>query len=268
MTGSAKVHGLFWAAFALGFVALLAVGQEARAEADGPDAWRVVEVAPGDTLNVRMGPGTDYNVIGEFAHDARGLQQVTCVPLVPRELFFEMSKAERAALPPRWCLMESADKSTRGWVAQRYLGEDFSEAGEASAGETGEQDLDQAGTPDPTQEAERLVRRIYRDHLQSLTGSMTSPLHPSRAAEFFTAPLADRIANEGLQADPLLDAQDSDITDLSIALDEERPMFRGLITVNADFRNFGQQRRAIVRLRYEDDAPRVIRIEHENWTFE
>lgn len=258
MNATAKTYGFFMVGLVLGCAVFLLSGQEVRAEAGGPDAWRVVDVAPGDTLNVRMGPGTDYTVIGEFAHDARGLQQVTCVPLVPRELFFEMSEAERTALPPRWCLMESADNSTRGWVAQRYLGEDSAVIDEEAAEEA----------PDPAQEAERLVRRLYRDHLQSLTGSMTSPLHPSRAAEFFTEPLADRIANEGLQADPLFDAQDSDITDLSIALDEDRPMFRGLITVNADFRNFGEQRRVVVRLRYKEGAPRIIRIEHEDWEFE
>ncbi|WP_026988577.1 hypothetical protein [Fodinicurvata fenggangensis] len=258
MMETAKALGLGLAGLALGSTVFLVSGKEALAEASGPDAWRVVDVAPGDTLNARMGPGTDYDVIGEFAHDARGLQQVTCVPLVPPGLFFEMSEAERAALPPRWCLMENEDYSTRGWVAQRYLAEDSAVIDEEAA--------DQA--PDPTQEAERLVQRLYRDHLESLSGNMTSPLAPSRADQFFTAPLADRIANEGLQADPLFDAQDSDITDLSIALDEDRPMFRGLITVNADFRNFGEQRRAVVRLRYEDGAPRVIRIEHEKWAFE
>lgn len=258
MTAKVKEQGCFLAALALACALLLVTGQEVQAEASGPDAWRVMDVAPGDTLNVRMGPGTDYDVIGEFAHDARGLQQVTCVPLVPRALYFEMSEAERAALPARWCLMENEDYSTRGWVAQRYLAEDSAVIDEGAA--------EQA--PDPTQEAERLVRRLYRDHLQSMTGSMTSPLHPERAAAFFTAPLAERIANEGLQADPLFDAQDSDITNLSIALDEERPMFRGLITVNADFHNFGQPRRAVVRLRYEEGEPRIIRIEHEDWAFE
>ncbi|MFC4352020.1 hypothetical protein ACFOW6_10745 [Fodinicurvata halophila] len=258
MSGMANARRVFQMVLALGGVLFLSCGQEVQAEADGPDAWRVVDVASEDVLNVRMGPGTDYAVIGEFAHDARGLQQVTCVPLVPREIFFEMSEAERAALPPRWCLMESADNSTRGWVAQRYLGEDFAVTGEDAA--------EQA--PDPAQEAERLVQRLYRDHLQSMTGNMTSPLALERAGDFFTAPLAERMASEGLQADPLLDAQDSDITNLDIALDEERPMFRGLITVNADFRNFGQSRRAVVRLRYEKGEPRVIRIEHEAWTFE
>ncbi|WP_274426383.1 SH3 domain-containing protein [Chelativorans sp. YIM 93263] len=241
---------------AASFVFLLAASGTTWAEADGPDAWRVVDVASNDTLNARMGPGTNYPVIGQFAHDARGLTQVTCVPLVTAGQWFEMSEAERTNLPPRWCLMQSADYSLKGWVAQRYLAEDHVAATPA-ASETG----------DVVEMAERLVRRLYNDHLQAKSGGFTSPLNPSRAGDFFTAPLAESIARGELQADPLFDAQDSDITDLHISLDEERPMFRGLITVNADFRNFGHPRRAVVRLRVEDGEPRIIRIEHEGWSF-
>ncbi|MFO7758360.1 MAG: hypothetical protein R6V26_07765 [Roseovarius sp.] len=43
------------------------------ADADGPDARRVVDVAPDDSLNARMGPGSDYSVIGTFDHDAGDL---------------------------------------------------------------------------------------------------------------------------------------------------------------------------------------------------
>jgi hypothetical protein len=227
----------------------------AQDQGHGPDAWRVVGVTPSDTLNVRMGPGTDYAVIGEFSHDARGLRQVTCVPLVPAGLYFEMSEAERDALPQRWCLMQNADFSIRGWVAQRFLAED---GGPEPVAEM----------QDPALAAEQLVERLYNDHLRALSGDFTSPLHPARADAFFTAPLADRIARGRLGADPLFDAQDTDITGLRIALDTEQPMLRGLITVNANFRNFGAERRAVVRLRFEDGAPRIIRIEHEGWTFE
>ena len=66
---------------------LLASHGGAWADADGPDAWRVVDVAGGDVLNVRMWPGTEYPVIDHFAPDARGLQQVTCVPLLKAEYY-------------------------------------------------------------------------------------------------------------------------------------------------------------------------------------
>lgn len=239
------------------FAVLLAASGAAWAEADGPDAWRVVDVAANDALNVRMGPGTEYPVIGRFEHDERGLRQVTCVPLVTAEQHFAMSEAARNALPPRWCLMKSADNSVEGWVAQRFLAEDHGQAGAPAA--QGE---------DPAVAGERLVRRLYNDHLRALSASFTSPLHPSRMGEFFSKPLIESRAGKPLQADPLFDAQDIDIADLRVALDAERPMFRGLITVNVDFRNFGHPRRAVVRLRYEDGEPRIIRIEHEGWSFE
>lgn len=241
-----------------GMAALAFSAGAARAEADGPDAWRVVDVAANDTLNVRMGPGTEYPVIGAFAHDARGLRQVTCVPLVKAEHHFAMSEAERAALPPRWCLMQSADNSLEGWVAQRFLAEDQAVA-QAPAGE---------GTDALLAQAERLVQRLYKDHQRALSGAFTSPLDPARADAFFSRELAASIARGGLQADPLFDGQDTEITDLRIALDPDQPMFRGMITVNADFRNFGHPRRAVVRLRAQDGVPRIIRIEHEGWSFQ
>lgn len=240
-----------------GVAAVLAITDEAWAEADGPDAWRVIDVAANDRLNVRMGPGTGYPVIGQFAHDARGLHQITCVPLLTPERHFEMTEAERNALPPRWCLMQGPELRIKGWVAQRYLAED-----------TGENPALASDAQDVVVAAERLVEKLYREHLRALSGSSTSPLHSSRADEFFTAPLAASMASEGVQADPLFDAQDTDITDLEIALDPEQPMLRGMITVNADYRNFGYQRRAVVRLRVEGGSPRVIRIEHEEWSFE
>ncbi|MDN2565616.1 hypothetical protein N1F89_05225 [Aquibium sp. A9E412] len=121
---------------------------------------------------------------------------------------------------------------------------------------------------DVTAAAERLVERLYREHLDAVGGEGVSPLHPGRAGDFFIAPIAEAIARDGLQADPLFDAQDTDITELAIALDAEQPMLRGMITVNADFRNFGEPRRAVLRLRLRDGEPRIIRIEHPDWHFE
>lgn len=236
---------------------LLASHGGAWADADGPDAWRVVDVAGGDVLNVRMGPGTEYPVIDHFAPDARGLQQVTCVPLLKAEYYFKMTEAEIDALPPSWCLMQSADWRIEGWVAQRYLTADHNM--QVHAGDE---------VQDVVEAAELLVQQLYSDHLRAMSDGSTSPLDPARAGDFFTAPLAAKMAREGLQADPLFDAQDAEITDLHVARDAEQPMFRGLVTVNVDFRNFGHPRRAVVLLRSEDGAPQVIRIEHENWSFE
>ena len=103
---------------------LLAAPAMAEIDGHGPDAWRVTGVAPDDVLNMRMGPGTDYKVIDRLAPDARGLTQVTCVPLMIQPYAGRLTDAERAALPQRWCLMRSADLMKSGWVAQRFLSED------------------------------------------------------------------------------------------------------------------------------------------------
>ncbi|HSH57594.1 MAG TPA: hypothetical protein VK965_06595, partial [Halomonas sp.] len=99
----------------------------------GPDAWRVTGVADDDVLNARMGPGTDYSVITTFGPRARGLQLVTCVPLVTQSAWFDMTPEQRQALPQRWCLMRSQDASRAGWVAQRYLAEDSAAAETAAS---------------------------------------------------------------------------------------------------------------------------------------
>ena len=58
---------------ALATLAAAALANSALATADGPDAWRVTGVSPGDVLNVRVGPGTEYFAITALPHDARGL---------------------------------------------------------------------------------------------------------------------------------------------------------------------------------------------------
>lgn len=93
----------------------------------GPDGWQVVDVASDDVLNVRMGPATAYPVVAAFAHDARAIQQETCVPLMTMEQFTAMSEAEIAALPARWCLVHSVDRAIRGWVRAEFLAEDGAE---------------------------------------------------------------------------------------------------------------------------------------------
>jgi hypothetical protein len=240
------------------WLATLTTAGPGLADADGPDAWRVVDVAPDDALNARMGPGTRYKVIGAFAHDARGLVQITCVPLRSGGIYWQLTAAERAALPPRWCLMQSPDYSLKGWVAQRYLAEDSTMP---AAGQ---------GVDSPTIAAAlELVERLYRDHARALRdGAVTSPLNPSRARDFLVAPLAAKLAQRSFGADPLFDAQDTDISDLRISPDPDQPVLRGMITVNVDFRNFGRWHRSVLRLRHQNGAPRVIRIEHPEWQIE
>jgi len=104
--------------------AFAATGARADIDGHGPDAWQVTGVAANDVLNGRMGPGTNYDIITHFAPGERGLIEVTCVPLVPMERFLSMTRAQRDALPARWCLVRSADLARAGWVAARFLQED------------------------------------------------------------------------------------------------------------------------------------------------
>lgn len=95
-----------------------------HAEADGPDAWRVTGVAPHDVLNMRMGPGTGYMVIGSLGPYARGLKSITCVPLLSMQIWDGLSEAQRAALPSRWCLVQHPESGQSGWIAGRFMTED------------------------------------------------------------------------------------------------------------------------------------------------
>jgi len=221
----------------------------------GPDAWQVVGVARDDVLNARSGPGPDHIVIGAFPPDATGLQMVTCVPYFTMTQYMALTDEQRDRLPPRWCLVESRDGETSGWVAGRYLAEDTSQGW---------------AEPDPLiEDAVALVRRLYAA-AQITPGGDMSPLHPSAAREFFFSDVVRKLA-EGYGADPLFGAQDAQITGLSVEPAPDEAMFRGMITVHVHFSNFGQPQRAVVRLRVDPTldppAPRIMRIEHEAWAF-
>ena len=81
--------------FGLGHLPLAA---HAEIDGHGPDAWRVTGVAADDVLNARMGPGTNYPVIETFAHDERGMQQITCVPFFAPGHYMATSQAQIDAL--------------------------------------------------------------------------------------------------------------------------------------------------------------------------
>ncbi|HHX89704.1 MAG TPA: hypothetical protein GX700_08035 [Paracoccus sp.] len=231
----------------------------------GPDAWQVVGVSPGDVLNVRMGPDTAYPVTGNFARDARGLRQETCVPLMTMAQSMALSDAQRAALPPRWCLMHDADRRTRGWVNAGYLAEDGSVA--VSRPSVTNADLVDQTLTGQIAAAEALVRELYRAHAMALRGGGQSPLLLPRAREFFSDNVARQIDPARVGADPLYDGQDYEISSLRIAADPDQPAFRGMITIHADFLNFGQPRRVSFSLR--PDTMRagnpllIFRVEYE-----
>lgn len=251
--------------------ALLAPAAAAYAQGDldghGPDAWRVTGISSSDVLNARMGPGTQYPVIESFAHNEGGLQQVTCVPFHTPAQYMAMSQAELDALPPRWCLMRDAGMTKAGWVAQRYITPD----GTVSAEEAGEPQSSGQSGDDMIAAATSLVQQLYDGHARAQAGSGPDPLDPANVTKYFTRDIADFFASGGLQAHPLYGAQDFDGRVTRVAPDSDSPMFRGMVTINVDFINFGQPQQAVFYLRADTEQPgaplRIFRVEQDGWSY-
>ena len=237
--------------------ALVCLPLFAQAEIDGygPDAWRVSGVMPGDVLNARMGPGTDYRIVGTFAHDEQGLIEVTCVPLLTMDIAAKLTEAEVAGLPQRWCLMRAADLSRAGWVAARFLIPD---------------NASPVQDADPVAVALDLVQALYIAAHQAVDGG-PHPLDPDQAADYFFADIATGLATDPPGADPLTGAQDFDGQIADPVPDPEQPMLRGMITIHVGITNFGRSHTAVFRLRPDPSQPgaplRIFRIEHEGWQF-
>lgn len=248
-----KPLGLLFA-LVLIFLATAAWGE---IDGHGPDAWRVTGVASNDLLNARMGPGVDYPIIETFAANERGMQQVTCVPLLIGGTPMKLTEAERAALPPRWCLMRSADLIKAGWVAQRYITPDNME----SAMDIGDELILEATT---------LVRRLYAAQARADRDQTDSPAFSQAASDYFSSEMVEYLKSGQVGAHPIYGAQDFDGEVLRIEPDQDNPMLRGMITVNVDYRNFGQALRAVYSLRSDttrhDAAVRIFRIEHDGWS--
>ncbi|MGL4414428.1 MAG: SH3 domain-containing protein [Roseinatronobacter monicus] len=251
--------GRFWISGLVVGIIFGAAAAQAQLHGHGPDAWQVVDVAPDDVLNLRMGPGTQYPIIGSFAPDENGLVQVTCVPFMTYEQGMNLSPASRQHLdlPSRWCLMTSADSHRQGWVSARFLAEDVTPA---NAGKD--------STPDVEAMAVRLVERLYSLHELALRGQALSPLERPRAQDFFFRDDVALVVDHPEGADPLYDAQDFDITDFEVSLIS---MFRGLISVEVSFRNFGHPQKVGFALRadtQQQGAPiRIMEITHRDWSF-
>lgn len=248
------------------FSGLSALPSLAHAQLDGhgPDAWEVHGVAANDVLNARMGPGTDYPVIETFAPNEGGLRQITCVPFFTMAHFSAFTEAEIDNLPPRWCLMQSADMSRAGWVSARYLiGEGYEPVGDTQ--------------PPPAEpgdaliaEAQDLVRALYEAaYLATLGGP--HPLEHENAINYFSSDVVAAMRAQPPGADPIYGAQDFQGSVSEPQPDPDQPMFRGMITLNVKIVNFGRAHTAVFRLRADPSQPgapiRIIRIEHDGWSF-
>lgn len=250
---------------------------EAEIDGHGPDGWRVTGVSASDRLNARMGPGTDYPVIETFAHDEREMQQITCVPFYTAAHYTVMTEAQVKALPPRWCLMRSNSMSKAGWVAQRFITpDDGTASGPAVRPAVSKAKSMPAPKPEPSgdpiiAEAEELVRELYERQDLARIGAGPDPLATAMRADYFTADIVAFLVSGKIQAHPLYGAQDFDVAIDEPRADPDRPMFRGMITINVDFTNFGQKQRAIFYLRADTtkaDAPlRIFRVEHDGWSY-
>lgn len=240
---------------------------QAEIDGHGPDAWRVTGVAADDVLNIRMGPGTTYLVIDSLAPNARGLEQITCVPLLIPSIYHRITEAQRANLPPRWCLMRTRDFSKAGWVAQRFLMEDGLEEVGAPANGPSSDRVQTIGDP-LIDDAAFLVRDLYAVFEAQRSG-VENPFAPPLARKYFFVGLVPALTGHG--ADLLYDGQDFQGEILRIAPDPDQPMLRGMITVNVDFTNLGARKRAVFRLRADTaqvSAPvRIFRIELDGWSF-
>lgn len=101
---------------------VMAVPAIVRADADGPDYFRVVGVAEDDVLNIRAEASAGSTKTGAIPPDGNGIRNLGCQGGLSFAQWEKASQAQRdAAARKRWCQIEY--KGTSGWVAGRFLGE-------------------------------------------------------------------------------------------------------------------------------------------------
>lgn len=113
--------GVAW--FLATTIAVLACGAgAARAEADGPDFWRVTGVAAGDELNIRASAAPKARALGAIPHDGDGVRNLGCRGGLSFAQWRKASPAQRErGQRSRWCKVEY--RGVTGWVAGRFLAE-------------------------------------------------------------------------------------------------------------------------------------------------
>jgi len=94
------------------------------ADADGPDYFKVNDVASNDVLNMRNKADPDAKKVGEIPASADCVKNLGCKGGLTMSEFTDLSKKEQAAIlknRPRWCHVEY--RGIKGWVSARYLSE-------------------------------------------------------------------------------------------------------------------------------------------------
>ena len=103
-------------------IALALTPPLARAEADGPDFYRIEGLAPGGVLSVRASGSAEAARTGELPADADGIRNLGCEGGLAFAAWQQAMPAEReAAAARRWCKVEY--RGVTGWVAARHLAE-------------------------------------------------------------------------------------------------------------------------------------------------
>jgi hypothetical protein len=98
--------------------------QPAPGEADGPDWFRVVDVAANDVLNIRAQPSAHAEKLGSIPPGSGCIRNLGCRGGLTLDEFTSLTPDQQAARlkeNPRWCRVEY--EGATGWVAGRYLAE-------------------------------------------------------------------------------------------------------------------------------------------------
>ena len=96
----------------------------ARAEADGPDHYRVTGVAVNDMLHLRAAPNSKAAQVGGIPPGANCVRNLGCrggLSFRETTTLSPVQQRERLRQHPRWCRVEY--RGVTGWAAGRYLAE-------------------------------------------------------------------------------------------------------------------------------------------------
>ena len=115
----ARIHFLHLIALS---ALLFATATGVRAEADGPDYFRVTGVSENDALNIREAPEAGATKLGEIPWNGDGIRNLGCEGGLSFAEWEGATEAERkAAAQTRWCRV--SHDGVEGWVAGWFLAE-------------------------------------------------------------------------------------------------------------------------------------------------
>jgi len=96
----------------------------AQATADGPDYWKIINVASDDALNLREHPNWKSRKVAEIPYNVTCLANLECVGGLSLQEIINLSEAEKKKIlkqRPKWCKVKF--NSITGWVSAKFLAE-------------------------------------------------------------------------------------------------------------------------------------------------